>query len=78
MTNCRPSECKKEYNVELNELERVPKCDCVIYAVPHKKFLEMDQAELFSNLKDGGVLIDIKSELEINSILNMNFKIVRI
>ena len=48
------SECKKEYNIELNELERA-KCDCVIYAVP-QKILEMDQAELFSNLKDGGIL----------------------
>lgn len=57
---------KHEYGVELVPFDLIPKADCVIVAVGHKKFRSMSMMqikELFKNeLKDDEkVLIDVKS-----------------
>ena len=61
-----PIVAKKEYGVDLVDWEEVPKANCVIVAVGHKKFRSMSMMkikELFKSelLDEEKVLIDVKS-----------------
>lgn len=54
-------EALREYDIELVELKDVPKVDCLVFAVNHKAWLEMDWAIRFKEiLAEDGVIIDVK------------------
>ena len=61
-------ETKREYNVDLTELNEVKDADCVVFAVAHDEFRNMDLNELdsifgsFDNSEK--VIIDVKSILD--------------
>jgi UDP-N-acetyl-D-galactosamine dehydrogenase len=57
-----PKEVKHEYGLDLTSDLNVRDLDALLLAVPHKCYLE-DRANLFARLREGGVLIDIKSTL---------------
>lgn len=53
---------KKEYKIELCPIEEVREADCLIFAVAHKKFIEMNYKKVDLMYKKGNkVLIDVKS-----------------
>ena len=57
---------KKEYGVDLVELENIPKADCIIVAVGHNEFRSMSLMQLKKMYKEESkdeekVLIDVKS-----------------
>lgn len=54
-------EAMKEYGVELVDLLNIPKVDCLVFAVNHNAWTEMDWAMTFKEiLADNGVIIDVK------------------
>lgn len=54
-------EALHEYGIELLSWENLPKADAIVAAVSHTSYLEKPLTELVSNLKEGGVFIDVKS-----------------
>lgn len=55
------NEARHEYGVELVDLKDVPKVDCLVFAVNHNAWLEIDWAIRFKEiLADDGVIIDVK------------------
>jgi UDP-N-acetyl-D-glucosamine/UDP-N-acetyl-D-galactosamine dehydrogenase len=57
-------EARHEYGLELAPLSALRDLDGVILAVPHRQFRDNGFAALFAALAPGGVLIDVKSVLD--------------
>jgi UDP-N-acetyl-D-galactosamine dehydrogenase len=57
-------EAVHEYDLHLAPLDRFEKLDALVLAVSHKQYLEMGPQKLAGMVKDGGVLVDVKSALE--------------
>ena len=49
-----------EYGIKLNSIEGFKEMDLVILAVPHKEYITQKDS-ILGNIKNGGILIDIKS-----------------
>ena len=58
------AETKHEYGLELNQLEEFRALDAIVFAVSHKTYLDMGIEKLTSFLRDGGVVVDVKSGFE--------------
>ena len=56
-----PKESLHEYGIALNEWEEMSDLDGLILAVSHHEYLEMPLQTLRQTIKPGGVLIDVKS-----------------
>jgi UDP-N-acetyl-D-galactosamine dehydrogenase len=52
-----------EYGVRLAPLEEMQKLDALVLAVSHKWYLNYGQSRLCEMVRDGGVLVDVKSAL---------------
>ncbi|HRG97369.1 MAG TPA: nucleotide sugar dehydrogenase [Polyangiaceae bacterium] len=57
-------EAVHEYGLTLSSLDEFKDLDALIFAVSHKQYLDMGQAKLESFVREGGVLIDVKSALD--------------
>ncbi|HQY63754.1 MAG: nucleotide sugar dehydrogenase [Myxococcales bacterium] len=57
-------EAVHEYGLTLSSLDDFKDLDALIFAVSHKQYLEMGQPKLESLVREGGVLIDVKSALD--------------
>ncbi|HUJ60945.1 MAG TPA: nucleotide sugar dehydrogenase [Kofleriaceae bacterium] len=57
-----PAEAREEYKVELAPLDRFTGLDAVILAVAHREYISNPDA-VFARVRDGGVVIDVKSVL---------------
>jgi UDP-N-acetyl-D-galactosamine dehydrogenase len=58
------SEAVHEYGVQLVGDEALVDLDAVVLAVSHKAYLDLGGSGILSMIRDGGVLIDVKSVLE--------------
>jgi UDP-N-acetyl-D-galactosamine dehydrogenase len=58
-----PEEVGHEYGLTLERLPRFKDLDALILAVPHRQYLEKP-GKLTAMLREGGVLVDIKSTLD--------------
>jgi len=58
-----PADAAHEYGLQLTDLRELQGLDALILAVNHAAYLEMGEAQLVGLVKDGGVLVDIKSAL---------------
>jgi UDP-N-acetyl-D-galactosamine dehydrogenase len=58
------SEAMHEYGVKLVPLEEMLELDALVFAVCHKWYLDHGPARLFRQIRDGGVLADVKSALD--------------
>ena len=72
----------KEYNVTLTTLENVKNADCLILAVAHDEFKNMDLKDLDRLYSDGDnsqkVLIDVKSILNKTVVEDMGYRYWRL
>ena len=59
-----PEETMHEYGLKLNALEEFRALDGVILAVAHKHYMDMGQEKILSSVRDGGVVVDVKSILD--------------
>ena len=59
-----PEEAREEYGVHLCEWSEISSLDALILAVPHRQYMEMPTKSLLGLVRDGGVLVDVKSVLD--------------
>ena len=59
-----PAEAMHEYGVKLVPTEELVGLDALVLAVSHREYLELGQPGILSMIRDGGVLVDVKSVLE--------------
>jgi UDP-N-acetyl-D-galactosamine dehydrogenase len=58
------SEAMHEYGLKLAPLEEFVGLDGLVFAVRHKRYLELGQPRILSMIRDSGVLVDVKSTLD--------------
>jgi UDP-N-acetyl-D-galactosamine dehydrogenase len=58
------AEATHEYGIKLSPLEELTALDALIFAVSHKEYAQIGQAELQSRVRDGGVVVDVKSAFD--------------
>jgi UDP-N-acetyl-D-galactosamine dehydrogenase len=59
-----PPEAMHEYGLRLSPLEEMSRLDAMVLAVSHRWYLDLGQARLTGMLRDGGVMVDVKSALD--------------
>jgi UDP-N-acetyl-D-galactosamine dehydrogenase len=59
----QPAEAQHEYGVKLSPLEEMARLDALVLAVSHKWYLDLGHERLASMVRDGGVIVDVKSAL---------------
>jgi UDP-N-acetyl-D-glucosamine/UDP-N-acetyl-D-galactosamine dehydrogenase len=59
-----PDEAHEEYGVSLCNWSELNGLDALIFAVAHRKYLEMGIDNLLSLVREGGVVVDVKSVLD--------------
>jgi UDP-N-acetyl-D-galactosamine dehydrogenase len=57
-------EAMHEYGVKLSALEEMSQLDAMVLAVSHRWYLGQGQGRLMSMIRDGGVMVDVKSALD--------------
>jgi len=62
-----PDEALEEYGITLASLDDFADLDGLVLAVPHRAYLDRPIDRLTSLVRDGGVLIDVKSAIPIDS-----------
>ncbi|MEG0544411.1 MAG: nucleotide sugar dehydrogenase [Carnobacterium sp.] len=71
-----PNEAKKEYGIELTELDKIKDVDCIVVAVAHDKYQKLSFGELekmFVKNEETRVFIDIKSMFDSNIFKNKGY-----
>jgi UDP-N-acetyl-D-glucosamine/UDP-N-acetyl-D-galactosamine dehydrogenase len=58
------AEAVHEYGVKLAALDEMVRLDALVLAVSHKWYLNLGQPRLMAMLREGGVLVDVKSALD--------------
>jgi UDP-N-acetyl-D-galactosamine dehydrogenase len=58
------AEAMHEYGVKLVPTEELTGLDALVLAVSHRAYLELGQPGILSMIRDGGVLVDVKSVLD--------------
>ncbi len=59
-----PNEAHHEYGITLKPWNQLPEAAAVVLAVAHDEFLKSDYSLATGKLRDGGVLVDVKSKLD--------------
>jgi UDP-N-acetyl-D-galactosamine dehydrogenase len=59
-----PREALEEYGVSLRPWDEIADLDAMIYAVSHDYYRSMGQEALLSRIREGGVIVDVKSTLD--------------
>ena len=59
-----PNEAHHEYGITLKPWDQLPEAAAVVLAVAHDEFLKSDYSLATGKLRDGGVLVDVKSKLD--------------
>lgn len=57
-------EARAEYGIRLVDWQELSGLDAMIYAVPHKFYRRLSCEDLLGHLRSGGVLVDVKSVLD--------------
>ena len=65
-------EAKKEYNIELFELDKIEKMDAIIIAVAHDKYSTLSLDKWKKLLNQNGLIIDVKSIYKTSFFTNTN------
>lgn len=68
----------QEYNVKLEEWEKLNKADILVVAVAHKFYKDLQLNELTAKVKDNGVIIDVKSILPAEELMKMGYILWRL
>jgi len=59
------SEALKEYGLNLEQWDELPRAEALIVAVAHKEYSEVAEQSLLSRVRKSGVVIDVKSSLNL-------------
>ena len=66
-------ECKKEYNINLVNFNKLTPSSCIIIAVEHDQYKKLPIKALFSLLNKNGVIIDVKGMLNSDEIIKAGY-----
>ncbi len=58
------ADAKHEYGVKLASFDEMQELDALVLAVSHREYLELGADKIAARLRDGGVLLDVKSVLD--------------
>ena len=64
--------------INITEISKLPKADILIYAVPHNFYSEISSVEFLKLVKNDGLIIDIKSNLDRKIIANSKKRVWRL
>ncbi len=70
-------EAKKEYGVEITKSSDIKDADCVIFAVAHNEFKNINIEELFGK-NQTNVIIDVKNMIDKNKFLKLGYRVWRL
>jgi UDP-N-acetyl-D-galactosamine dehydrogenase len=70
-----PQAAKKQYGINLVPLESLTQADCLIFAVPHNRFVQLPTEKICTLVKPEGVIIDVKSALDPNLVKRLGRRI---
>jgi UDP-N-acetyl-D-galactosamine dehydrogenase len=74
-----PQEAMQEYGVKLAEsLESLPPVDAVILAVPHQQYKSLDAETIKAMVTEAGVLVDVKSCMDRQSLAAAGLEVWRL
>jgi UDP-N-acetyl-D-galactosamine dehydrogenase len=59
-----PGEAMHEYGLKVSSPSEMSLLDAMILAVSHRWYLDLGQAQLLGMVRDGGVVVDVKSALD--------------
>jgi UDP-N-acetyl-D-galactosamine dehydrogenase len=59
-----PGEATHEYGLHLAPIEELQKLDALVLAVSHKWYLDRGTDRLLAPVRDGGIVVDVKSALD--------------
>jgi UDP-N-acetyl-D-glucosamine/UDP-N-acetyl-D-galactosamine dehydrogenase len=59
-----PEETKHEYGLSLSKFEELDGLDALVVAVSHRQYAEMSAEALAKRVKQGGVIVDVKSMVD--------------
>jgi UDP-N-acetyl-D-galactosamine dehydrogenase len=57
------AEARHEYGLELASLDAFRELDALVVAVAHRAYVELGERNIVGMVRDGGVLVDIKSAI---------------
>jgi UDP-N-acetyl-D-galactosamine dehydrogenase len=57
-------DARHEYGLELRPAEEMSRLDAMVLAVSHRWYLDLGQPRLLGMVRDGGVMVDVKSVLD--------------
>ncbi|MGO4128965.1 nucleotide sugar dehydrogenase [Inquilinus sp. YAF38] len=59
-----PERARQEYGIDLAGLDAFRDLDALVLAVPHRAYLDRPRDELWAFLREGGLVMDVKSALD--------------
>ncbi|NWF39504.1 nucleotide sugar dehydrogenase [Mariprofundus sp. NF] len=72
-------EAEHEYGISLTAWRDLPDAaDAVVLAVGHKQYMNMPLSELLTSLRQGGVVIDVKSALDRDAVTDAGYSLWRL
>ena len=63
-----PAAAKREYGIELEAWDALPRADAMIVAVAHRQYLGRATADFAAKLAPGGCLLDVKGALDLDAL----------
>ncbi len=71
-------ESQHEYGYALTSWEDLPQADAIVLAVAHQEYIEMPYSKLCSKVVQGGILMDVKSKLNVREINQAGYRVWRL
>ncbi|MUG92463.1 nucleotide sugar dehydrogenase [Scytonema sp. UIC 10036] len=62
------AQAQHEYNLDITDWDEINNLDAMVLAVSHKAYLDIPPEELFSRIRPGGVLMDVKSVFDYTTV----------
>ncbi len=71
-------EAESHYGVRLESWNELPVADALVVAVAHRQFVDMTPMELFTKVKPGGCIVDVKCILDRAAVLSSGRRLWRL
>jgi UDP-N-acetyl-D-galactosamine dehydrogenase len=73
-----PAEALHEYEVELVSWDTLPRADAVIAAVAHREYRQLPLDAFTAKLKPGGLVVDVKCQMDASELRSRGFNVWRL
>ena len=71
-------EAKREYGIQLEAWDAMPRADALILAVAHRQYREQCAAEVAARLAPGGCVIDVKGAMDLEALRRQGYRCWRL